>query len=360
MGGISSLFNKIKPSPTASIGLLLLIVAFISVFGAWINWWTDPYAIAGLLAVAVGSLVFAIIRPINGKAVAYLCLAVAFSAGVFVWTSLHHDTNQASIGEQSFIELVIPHLTSASSATNLEMTPQNLAPLPFLPSTLNPPNQKYALAITPDPIDTVAYLIVSPIIDQAMHCPKLKSVNTPPDDVHLIAKNGKIFEISAEGLGDCTLKDSLLFTTSGSKTYFHTPQLIIETNSPKALNGSNKTSPAPHLCVTVQGPAVPFSNTVIAFNPPPTSSSLAFGLSQWTQCTVTDLTQTLPSKPTQPLPNNPERYLTSNAPISVTFGDDARQEHLDSVTLLLGALLGVAGGFAAMSLDAWLESKSQA
>src|SRR6185437_2437933 len=98
---------------------------------------------------------------------------------------------------------------------------------------------------------------------------------------------GIAYEILPSGFKNCPITQSVgapLFSTSGSKTFFHSPQLLIEASPPLPQPGPKKAVTGLRMCTSIEGPSVPFSYSVALLYPLPSSSALDSGLPQWSQC----------------------------------------------------------------------------
>lgn len=142
-------------------------------------------------------------------------------------------------------------------------------------------------------------------------------------------------------LFSCTLPAAMFLTTRTPYTYFHTPDFRITTEG--EYSASSK------VCTTVEAPVPPLTLRQTSADPPATGTRYepfdSSSLMQWNSC-------------------NPQTYwvgrkyhFTSLAVrgVVVTYTDDAADRNQQRLDLLLGALLGVAGGLAVASFDVFVE-----
>jgi hypothetical protein len=277
-------------------------------------------------------------------------LALAAGLGIYVYIAWPPKETPPRVQDRSIVALVLPHGDPHQKSVELSVTELG-APPPFQPTSLTAVRYELVLRAPAD-FPHLAYLLVPPALESSLKA--CSDGPVLPDSTY----HRKVIAL-AKGLGTtafmvtvnnfiCKLPQGYLSSIVGEFTFFRAPQLAIYAQRGGASSAASK---PPHLCVSVTDPSAPFHLRLLSNNPLPTPPKTPDDNYQWITCSVT----AAPSGNPSPSLAIGASYLTYQGSVTTAYQDDKVKSSMDSSTFRNGVLLGIAGGFLAMFVDATIS-----
>jgi hypothetical protein len=281
-------------------------------------------------------------------------LALAAGLGIYVYIVWPPKETPPRVQDRSIVALVLPYGDPHQKSVKLSVTELG-APPPFQPTSLTAVRYELVLRAPAD-FPHRAYLLVPPALESSLKAcsdgPVLGD-STYHKKVIALAKGLETtaFKVTVNNNFMCKLPQGYLSSMVGEFTYFRAPQLAIYAQRGGA---SSATSKPLHLCVSVTDPSAPFHLRLLTNNPLPTPPKTPDDSYQWITCSVSAAPSGSDSNP-PPSRAIGASYLTYQGSVTAAYQDDKVKSSIDSSTFRNGVLLGIAGGFLAMFVDAMIS-----